>query len=284
MAGNYYGTIFASFWDIETTGQSTSAGGTGKTTTQMKTKSTFTSTGWDFTTPVWIIDEGNDYPRLWWQNHAPVANAGQDQTVYAWIDGFADVTLNGSASSDEDGDELTYHWSWVINGNTYNADGVNPTIELPAGEHTITLIVNDGWKDSEPNDVVITVVPSVEATLWMLPRVLNRQSQGRCVIANLRLQEGILPQDIDRNERLLLYPGGITASRQLVASEQGDNTITAIVLGFFDRDEFAAAVGRGTVAQVTVVGRLTSGRYFYGSDRVRLIDRSSERSAGLRDH
>jgi hypothetical protein len=197
---------------------------------------------------------------------------------------LAEVTLDGSGSSDEDGDELTYHWSWTIESNTYEAEGVNPTIELPAGEHTITLIVNDGWKDSEPNDVVITVVPPVQATLWMSPRVLNRQSQGRRVIANLRLPVSILPQDIDRNERLLLYPGQITASRQLVASEQGENTITVIVLGFFDRDEFVAAVGRGTVAQVTVVGRLTSGRYFYGSDRVRLIGRSSERTVQSRDH
>jgi hypothetical protein len=232
-----------------------------------------------------------EYHSLAIANTLPVANAGPDQTVYAWIDGFADVTLDGSASSDEDGDELTYHWNWAIEGNTYEAEGVNPTIELPAGIHTITLIVNDGWKDSEPNDVVITVVPPVQATLWMLPRVLNRQSRGRCVIANLRLPEGILPQDIDRNERLLLYPGQITATRQLVTSEQGENTITVIVLGFFDRDEFTAAAGRSTVAQVTVVGRLTSGtqypfrdRYFYGSDTVRLIGRSSERSAGLRDH
>jgi len=34
------------FWDTETSGQATSAGGTGKTTAQMKKQSTFT--GWDF--------------------------------------------------------------------------------------------------------------------------------------------------------------------------------------------------------------------------------------------
>jgi hypothetical protein len=39
---------------------------TGKTTAQMQTKGTFSDAGWDFTTPIWIIHDGLDYPRLWW--------------------------------------------------------------------------------------------------------------------------------------------------------------------------------------------------------------------------
>ncbi len=41
-------TVSNSFWDVQTSGKSTSAGGTGKTTTQMKTLTTFTNAGWDF--------------------------------------------------------------------------------------------------------------------------------------------------------------------------------------------------------------------------------------------
>jgi len=52
-----------SFWDTQTSGQTTSAGGSGKTTTEMQTKSTFTDVGWDFN-DVWYIDEGNNYPVL----------------------------------------------------------------------------------------------------------------------------------------------------------------------------------------------------------------------------
>jgi len=68
------GTISNSFWDIETSGQTTSAGGTGKTTAEMQTRSTFTNAGWDFTNEtangtedIWWILEGQDYPRLWWE-------------------------------------------------------------------------------------------------------------------------------------------------------------------------------------------------------------------------
>ncbi|MHC4111304.1 MAG: GLUG motif-containing protein, partial [Planctomycetota bacterium] len=68
LVGRNYGNVIASFWDIETSGQDTSAGGMGKTTAQMQMAITFA--GWwgcdcDL---VWTIDEGNDYPRLWWEN------------------------------------------------------------------------------------------------------------------------------------------------------------------------------------------------------------------------
>jgi hypothetical protein len=64
-------TINNSFWDIETSGQSTSAGGTGKTTAEMKTESTFTSADWDFSytdgnDAVWYMAM-NGYPILTWQ-------------------------------------------------------------------------------------------------------------------------------------------------------------------------------------------------------------------------
>ena len=49
------------YWDIETSGLTTSARGEGRTTTQMKQKTTYI--GWDFDN-IWAIDEGEDYPYL----------------------------------------------------------------------------------------------------------------------------------------------------------------------------------------------------------------------------
>lgn len=59
------GTITNCFWDTETSGQSGAGGGTGKTTAQMKTLTTFTDAGWDFN-GVWYIRAGvnNGYPAL----------------------------------------------------------------------------------------------------------------------------------------------------------------------------------------------------------------------------
>jgi hypothetical protein len=63
-----------SFWDIEASGQTTSAAGTGKTAAEMQQLATFLEAGWDFieetengTEDLWWILEGQDYPRLWWE-------------------------------------------------------------------------------------------------------------------------------------------------------------------------------------------------------------------------
>jgi hypothetical protein len=58
----YGGSVVSSFWDTQTSGQTTSAGGTGKTTAEMKMLTTFTSAGWDFTS-VWVLPMGQ-YPML----------------------------------------------------------------------------------------------------------------------------------------------------------------------------------------------------------------------------
>ncbi|KPL20461.1 MAG: hypothetical protein AMJ75_11735 [Phycisphaerae bacterium SM1_79] len=52
------------FWDTQTSGQTTSAGGTGKTTAEMQAISTYV--GWDFR-DIWEICAGMNYPVLRWQ-------------------------------------------------------------------------------------------------------------------------------------------------------------------------------------------------------------------------
>jgi hypothetical protein len=73
------GTGTNCFWDTETSGKSTSVGGTGKTTAEMKTLSTFTN--WDIVSKAswvneaWYIDATVDYPRLGWEHEpAPSSN------------------------------------------------------------------------------------------------------------------------------------------------------------------------------------------------------------------
>jgi hypothetical protein len=76
VGSSYERDIVASFWDTQTSGQATSAAGTGKTTAEMQMASTFLDAGWDFvgetangTEDLWWILEGKDYPRLWWEAH-----------------------------------------------------------------------------------------------------------------------------------------------------------------------------------------------------------------------
>lgn len=86
-------------------------------------------------------------------NRPPVANAGADQSVLIGGSGTASVTLNGTGSSDPDGDALTYTWK---EGATTLATGATPTVALPFGLHTLTLTVSDG-QYSDSDTVVIDV-------------------------------------------------------------------------------------------------------------------------------
>jgi hypothetical protein len=57
------GEVVGSFWDVQTSGQNTSEGGTGKTTARMQTAKTFRDASWDFPS-IWDIEEGQTYPFL----------------------------------------------------------------------------------------------------------------------------------------------------------------------------------------------------------------------------
>jgi len=74
---NDSGFVEDSFWDIETSDQLASAGGTGKTTAEMQTKSTFTDAAWDFV-EIWGIGEKQTYPFL---RFAPAGDFNYDKKV-----------------------------------------------------------------------------------------------------------------------------------------------------------------------------------------------------------
>ncbi|MCL5281847.1 MAG: hypothetical protein M1376_18275 [Planctomycetes bacterium] len=66
--------VYAGRLVLSAPGQMASAGGMGKTTTEMQRAQTFLVAGWEFVDEVtngaedlWWIDEGKDYPRLWWE-------------------------------------------------------------------------------------------------------------------------------------------------------------------------------------------------------------------------
>jgi len=73
LVGSNTNVVLQSFWDVETSGQASSAGGTGKTTAEMQDPNTFMADDWDFVGPsdgphdIWAEPAGGGYPILWWQ-------------------------------------------------------------------------------------------------------------------------------------------------------------------------------------------------------------------------
>jgi hypothetical protein len=91
-------------------------------------------------------------------NTPPVANAGLDQTVAVGTT----VHLNGSQSSDADGDALSFQWTITTLPTGSTARLSDPTAVQPTfvvdrpGTYTVQLIVKDGIVASAPDAVVIT--------------------------------------------------------------------------------------------------------------------------------
>ncbi len=83
----------------------------------------------------------------------PVANAGNDQANEKDQPLAATVLLNGSGSSDPDGDSLIHSWYGPFTA----TGGETPSVTILEGSYTVSLIVNDGTSLSEIDTTEFTI-------------------------------------------------------------------------------------------------------------------------------
>ena len=161
-------------------------------------------------------------------NVTPVANAGLDQSVTLG----QTVQLDGTLSSDADGDALTYRWSILdapVGSVSQLSDttAANPTLALDVfGVYTLELVVNDGIVDSAPDTVVLNVVNT--------PPVANAGPDQAVFVGSNALLDGGASHDADNDPltyrwSLIQQPAGgsavlvdtTTATPSIVIDEQG---------------------------------------------------------------
>ena len=157
------------FWDIETSGMSTSSGGTGKSTAQMKAQSTFTDAGWNFT-DIWWITQAIDYPKL--IQHSRIAYNGQ-LDISLGPDEYGMIQINVySASNDPMGWRVTGFGScsWIVDVQPSSGSSTGPdditqvdinidTIGLDNGTYTcnVQLTADSGYSIVLPITLHVTL-------------------------------------------------------------------------------------------------------------------------------
>jgi len=157
------------------------------------------------------VDSSPDTVTITTENSPPVANAGTDQTAFV----TDTVTLNGSASSDVDGDSLTFTWSFISRPSDSSASLSSFTEVMPTfvvdkpGTYIVRLIVNDGTVDSSPDTVTITTENS--------PPVANAGTDQTVFVTDTVTLNGSASSDVDGDPltyqwSLLSIPSGSTAS------------------------------------------------------------------------
>lgn len=142
--------------------------------------------------PNWQVDRStNVLPPV---NSPPIANAGPDQNIDQWTV----AQLDGSVSSDPDGDLLSYSWYIVSSpGGSYTAlagaNTVSPSFSADrVGTYVLSLTVYDGNSISLP--VTVTVV--VKATAPSNPAFVSQQWQFGIYGYNIG-QAGLFSADLD---------------------------------------------------------------------------------------
>lgn len=169
------------------------------------------------------IDPGNDAAtdRTDLRSAPPSANAGADQEV---VEGST-ITLDGSASTDPDGDPLSYSWKLVSSRGpspdlTTRAGAVTQFQALDDGLWTFRLTVDDGSGDPSTDEV--TVRATNQAPTFGSAELAGQQG-GASVLSSTIADDGLL----DRHTATVQWGDGSPAETAKVTSGAGWASLVA---------------------------------------------------------
>jgi len=91
----------------------------------------------------------------------PVANAGPDKTAVKATAHAAPVTVSGSLSTDPGGAALGFNWFGPFASSVTSRD---PSVNVPEGQYTLSLVAYNGQAASMPDPVIVTVSPCFVVT------------------------------------------------------------------------------------------------------------------------
>ena len=114
-------------------------------------------------------------------------------------------------------------------------------------------------------------VEPIEADVHIVPRTINRNNHLKSIMAIMSVPKGISRGDI-ADGQFELYAGGLDGEPiEAISHRVNGKGKKAKVFVKFNKDELMNAVSHNGRVELTVVIRLESGQYIYGSDTVKII-------------
>ena len=126
LIGNGTNYVYNSFWDTQTSGQESSAAGTGKTTAEMTTLSTYTDAGWDF-----VGETSNGSDDYWDMDESKVVEDG-----YPFL-GYQETPMD---------------WTGAVSSDWNNPDNWSKSLGVPNEHKDITIEATKSHDPEIPND------------------------------------------------------------------------------------------------------------------------------------
>jgi filamentous hemagglutinin family protein len=269
IGNNNTGAVTGSFWDTTTSGQPTSAGGTGMTTGQMQTQLNFSSgtsangnvnPAWDFSS-IWVMFGG--YPVL-------LADMSR-LTIKA---NNATATYNGSAYASNNGVTYTdtsngYQYSGVPSG-VSGSLSYGGTSQAAVDVGTYTIIPSGQVSSGQQGFVisyangVLTINPlALTASLSAGSSVYGAAlTPGSVTFTNLVSGDNVTAGTVTVNTSGLTSTSGHLTAGTHVGIESVGTTLGGTSAGNYT---FAGATGDYTVTPLALTGSVATGTTTYGA-------------------
>jgi PKD repeat protein len=205
-------------------------------------------------------------------NRAPTASPGGPYTAIV----NAGLTLNGSASSDPDGDALTFAWDFGDDATGVGSMPLHTYTSVSGSPYTVTLAVSDGAL-SDTASTTATVRDFLPANVFYLlnlnyifPQILPTWVRIEPINGSFAIN------DVIASSVTMSY-NGVTIStgcKNIVGGDRNHNGVPEIRICFARNDLgtlFTSLPNGTSTVEVTLEGGLMSGGKFRGTVTVHVI-------------